>query len=808
MTQKTPYPGLRSFTCEESKYFFGRDDQTDELLNRLGRQRFLAVVGDSGSGKSSLVRAGMIADLEAGFMASAGSNWRYAEMRPGSNPMERLQNCLLGSGVIKDSDDDRAKGFLHSTLNHGPQGLVNALKENWLPNGTNFLLLVDQFEEIFTLSRKKDRNQADAFVALLLKSIEQIKVPIYIVITMRSDYLRSASLFRGLPEVINDGIYLIPRLTRDERQSIIEAPAAMMGGKLEVELVSKLLNEMAADEVQLPQLQHLLMRMWVLAEPKLADEGKKAKRLVTRQHYIEAGGLKGALNLHACEVFDTLEDKQQKITRVIFSCLCKKASAEEVSVNIRNPTDVQTITDIANLDESIAPVDVQEVIEVANYYRHSACSFLAPPLKEKIFPNTMLDISHESLMSSWEDLSEWMGEQYHLSQLMEELLTPARRWEKARKSFFSLPFSGKITHFWPWRDLGWNDLCVWGTLFTKAKEWKYRNDNSLQILSADKTGLTDRFVRASFTQHYIYIFVITFLAILLLTPAALGYLLQRNISNIADAGLLVIRQERLQEINIASGMILGEIANDEDVTNYISESTRFIENEIRASENAEAIAFLNPDKEQIKPFFMDDNFMAILAIQDKEWISDELKINKMLANSCSESLRALSQKDLIEVFVTDLWGVNVCMSRQTSDFVQSDEDWWQMAFQDIQTLNLVDPQFNVSSISYDDSAGNWSVSASKVISQEGTPVGIMKAVFAVCTNDYPHNTYKGIFRDIRGVIADIFFGGIDYFYSKIEFFLGGIANILNFDKLIAFHEGVHEYLKGHMDNASSCVVDT
>ena len=227
MTTELPYPGLRPFHDDEADIFFGRESHTDDLLRKLEGARFLAVVGPSGCGKSSLVRAGMIVALETGFLSTAGARWRIAKMRPGSRPTLRLAEALMEESALGRERYGEPEGapFVLSTLHRGPLGLVEVLRETPLPENTNLLLLVDQFEEIFRFRREGDSDEADAFVELLLETTRKQEVPVYVVITMRSDFLGDCALFSGLPESINESIYLTPRLTRDQRRAAIEGPA-------------------------------------------------------------------------------------------------------------------------------------------------------------------------------------------------------------------------------------------------------------------------------------------------------------------------------------------------------------------------------------------------------------------------------------------------------------------------------------------------------------------------------------------------------------------------------------------------------
>src|SRR5271166_3821297 len=164
---KNPYPGLRPFEVEEYESFFGRDRQIDELLTRLRDHRFVAVVGPSGSGKSSLVRAGLIHRLQVGHLTSAGAHWKVALFRPGSQPIEALAAAL--DDTLGNYPDREAQ------LCKSTQELVNSTRTGRGP-GENLLVVVDQFEEIFRFQRDKQLSDRDAahFVDLLLAAEQDL----------------------------------------------------------------------------------------------------------------------------------------------------------------------------------------------------------------------------------------------------------------------------------------------------------------------------------------------------------------------------------------------------------------------------------------------------------------------------------------------------------------------------------------------------------------------------------------------------------------------------------------------------------
>src|SRR5262249_39592303 len=160
----------------------------------------------------------------------AGAAWCAAQLRPRDHPMAELAAALLSALGVDRYENDVA--LRRATLERGPLALVDQLAEQPLPSGANLLILVDQFEELFRYRGLAGREEAEAFVALLLASAAQRTVPIYVVLTMRSDYFGECAQFKGLAEAISDAQYLCPRLTRDQITAAIEGPAAVFGGKV------------------------------------------------------------------------------------------------------------------------------------------------------------------------------------------------------------------------------------------------------------------------------------------------------------------------------------------------------------------------------------------------------------------------------------------------------------------------------------------------------------------------------------------------------------------------------------------------
>ena len=413
-----PYPGLRPFLADETHLFFGRDEHRIELLQRLRQTRFLAVVGTSGSGKSSLVRAGLLPGILGGFMAGQGRRWRIADLHPGTDPIGNLARALDQQGVLRDqplSEDESS--FTAATLRRSGLGLVQVVDEARLPAADTLLVLVDQFEEIFRGLEAGGAivpDDATAFVKLLLAASTQAQGRIFVVLTMRSDFLGDCARFRGLPEAINAGQYLVPRLNRDQIREAITGPAAVRGAVLAPSLVDRLLNDVGDNPDQLPILQHALMRTW--------DHWIRRRSAADVQIEIEdfdaIGGMREALNRHADEVLEGLSvglpadaaARRQRIAQQLFKALVDTAPSGR---------EVRRFAQLSEL-VSITGATQDELRAIVAPFREPQNAFLTPPINKPLGDKDQLDISHESLIRNWLTLQRWRleekasGEQYRL----------------------------------------------------------------------------------------------------------------------------------------------------------------------------------------------------------------------------------------------------------------------------------------------------------------------------------------------------------------------------------------------------------
>ena len=423
-----PFPGLRPFEPEEDYLFFGRETQVDELLGLLRQTHFLSVVGGSGSGKSSLVRAGMIPALYGGAMAGAGSRWRIAMFRPGEDPLGRMAASLKQCGLIDSAEvEGNGEAMLEATLRRSSLGLAEAYHMASLGERDNLLVIVDQFEELFRYrasGRANYQDDAVAFVKLLLAAPAQDS-RIYIALTMRSDFIGNCADYPGLPATVSQGQYLVPKMIRSELREAITKPIGVAGAEIAPRLVVRLLNEAGEDPEQLPVLQHALMRTY---EYWKGDH--KPGEPVDIRHYEAIGTMANALSVHADDAFAELKsDREKYIAEKAFKTL---TDTDELGRRVRRPTSLKEICAIGDFSE-------KEATGVLDRFREAGRAFLAPPAHIPLQSATVIDLSHESLMRVWKRLDSWEVEQQRARALYLRLVESAERHASHEQSLWRDP---------------------------------------------------------------------------------------------------------------------------------------------------------------------------------------------------------------------------------------------------------------------------------------------------------------------------------------------------------------------------------
>jgi len=389
-----PFPGLRPFEYSDSHLFFGREAQTSVLYGKLVENNFVAVVGTSGSGKSSLVKAGLLPRLKP-------NGWRFLVFRPMGNPLVQLATALVDSSLHAKADINAEKWasarqlFISratARLSKDERELKKLLTEYKATSDSRILIVVDQFEEIFRYPEAKKSIDYDERARLVnhLLHIVQADDKVHVLLTMRSEFLGECPVFPGLAEAINDSQFLTPRLTRSQRKAAIIKPIEYAGGSIENELLQRLLNDVGNEPDQLPVMQHSLMLTWREAFPD---------KHLTLTHYKRSGGMHAAIDHHAEAVYnDLLSEGLGGTVEKVFKAL---SEYDRKGRAIRRPQLLSELIALCNGDKD-------SVLKVIDAFRRPENAFLTPPPIQTLHGDTVIDISHEALIRKWKRLADWM----------------------------------------------------------------------------------------------------------------------------------------------------------------------------------------------------------------------------------------------------------------------------------------------------------------------------------------------------------------------------------------------------------------
>jgi hypothetical protein len=504
-----PYPGLRPFNEEESIFFKGREEHIGKIVNQLQERKFIMVTGASGDGKSSLIYAGLIPRARAGFFKARFNNWIIADFKPEREPVTNLAR------VISTHLDYNNEAMVEEELGYGFSSLVKLYKESRhyvdyesesyrnageeekmrMKNScSNVLLLIDQFEELFTNTENYNNGRPSVQAATLTNLIiettrlaNEQNLPLYIVCTMRSDYIGDCAAFKGLPEHIVYSQFFVPRLKRQEIHRAILEPAKLSGNKINNRLIEKIINELGDGLDQLPILQHALNRIWrahvedhseemdllhfakvggLLPELLPPDQQTTFNTWLNKQSaykrkILQDASLSNILNVHARELFDYscenfVAESKQSVTREfadktlkrIFTCLTKINDNRAV----RNRISVKEIKQILGGEIELNNRVIEEML---NPFRDPANTLIRPfitgdPATKKLKDNDLLDITHESLIRNWSELIEWTRQDHENVLVLNDFKKQLERWESNNRSKDYLLTIGSLSYFNSW----------------------------------------------------------------------------------------------------------------------------------------------------------------------------------------------------------------------------------------------------------------------------------------------------------------------------------------------------------------------
>lgn len=414
---RNPYKGLRPFEEEDAADFFGREELVTALLGRLagpGPAPLLAVVGPSGSGKSSVVRAGLIPALRNGALPGS-SDWFVASLTPGERPFESLEAAILGVAV--------GAPIALAELVEDPAGLRRAV-DRVLPPGGQLLLVIDQFEELFTLC--DDETDRERFLGVLAATVADPASRVRIVVTLRADFYDRPLRHERFGRQLAEWTQVVLPATPEELERVVAEPAARAGLRLEPGLVARIVAETADQPGGLPLLQFALSELW---------EHREAGRLSLRA-YESSGGIAGAVARRAEELVGGLDDEARETTRQVFLRLVELGEGvPDTGRRVRH-------AELRELDRAGDRIDA--VVESFARYRLLMLD-RDPETRERT-----VELAHEALLHAWPRLRRWVDDAREDLRQERRLAAAAGGWLDAGREPSFLLSGARLEHFEQW----------------------------------------------------------------------------------------------------------------------------------------------------------------------------------------------------------------------------------------------------------------------------------------------------------------------------------------------------------------------
>jgi WD40 repeat protein len=583
-----PFPGLRPFAPEESDLFFGRERESEEVLKKLLNNRFVTVIGASGSGKSSLIYCGVLPKIR-NLASENSSSWKIIMFRPGNDPLGNLGNSIRENISGAGQKEITAENVLLE-MHLNSDGITSALKKYLIKGDDKVLLVVDQFEEIFrysTLSAGgiKGTNTAE-FVEKLVSAIIKPDAKIFTIITMRSDFIGECAHYQGLTQLINNSNYLVPHMDRENYRQAIEGPVKYAGAKIEQKLVETLLTDIGDRKDQLPVLQHALMRTWTYWQ-ELDEPG----RPISYSDYDSVGTMSDAMSRHVNEAYEELSLRGKEICEKMFKTITEKGVDNK---GIRHPSSVSTIN-------SIVQCTSDELFEVVEKFRIQSRSFITPRQDIPLTDDSIIDLSHESLMRLWDRLREWVDDEASSVQMYLRLSEASSMFQQGKTSLWRPPDLQLAIN---WRDQHKPTL-EWAQRYDPAFEraMVYLRTSEKEYLDEEESKI--RLQKKQMRRTKIVAMILGTAAII-----SLGFMLFAFVQKIAaDRATLLAeerrQQEEIQRFRADSSATLAEVRRKEADSSAIvaqqneAEALTQKSNALRQRSIAEQNAELARQQEQI-----------------------------------------------------------------------------------------------------------------------------------------------------------------------------------------------------------------
>ena len=417
---RSPYKALKRFDVDDVDYFFGRYQLTLELQAALKVSNLILVLGASGSGKSSVVRAKLIPE----FLGTSDKRHNFV-LTPKENPFQSLYESFIGRDQVGRDKDYCFSAAKAQFVLEGKADVLMQVVRQLKDEDSEWLIFIDQFEELFT--RCTNLEQRKNFIQSLTQMAESKDRSVKLVLAMRADFLEQFSPYPRFGQLVQRQIHLVTNMPEDELELAIKGPAAKHGVRFEPGLTKEIIQDVQGQAGSLPLMQYTLDRLWKYK----FDVDQLTDRTLNTQNYRVLGKVRGALEKHVNEIYDELSAAGQQAAKRIFLSLVKLVKTDGVVKPVS-----QSMARSELLGEGV-PTTLDRLINenlLVGSSKHLSQAALPAQAGKQRKQQATIEIAHEILLSSWKLLESWIGEAKEILLLKSRLVEDMGRWHDQKQA--------------------------------------------------------------------------------------------------------------------------------------------------------------------------------------------------------------------------------------------------------------------------------------------------------------------------------------------------------------------------------------